>query len=186
MPVMKLKFLILTLMLAGVVVPAYCAENGTQGQADSSWWTLANNHLTEIWDKGNTELLLPAYTWHNRRRYDSDKVKDYNETPWGIGIGKYIEPRPDRRYGLVAITFQDSFNKPEPSAWYSWQALWRTEKDFRPSLGFVAGITCRENYHWIPVPGMAPTIGFDYKSLSVEGLYIPGFDVFFTWLTWRF
>ena len=132
------------------------------------------------------QIMLPVHTWHSRWRYDHDKIKEYNENPWGFGIGKYIEPTPDRRYGLLALTLQDSFNKPEPCVWYSWQALWGKEKDFRYSLGFVAGLTFREDFHWIPVPGMAPTIGLEYKSFSVESLYVPGFDVLFTWLTWRF
>ena len=178
MPLMRLKFFLYIFILIGFVKPACSSE-------DVSVWTEATNHLKDIW-KGNVQMVLPVHTWHNRWRYDHDKIREYNENPWGIGIGKYIEPTPDRRYGLLALTFQDSFNKPEPSAWYSWQALWREGKDFRPSLGFVAGLTCRENYNWIPVPGAAPTVGFDYKSFSVESLYIPGFDVLFTWLTWRF
>ena len=179
---MKLKFLLYTFVFVGLVKMVNATENVS---GDISWWAKASEHLKEIWN-GDLQLVLPVHTWHNRWRYDRDKIKEYNENPWGIGIGKYVEPTPDRRYGLLAITFQDSFNKPEPSVWYSWQALWREGKDFRPSLGFVAGLTCRKNYHWIPVPGIAPTIGFDYKSFSVESLYIPGFDVLFTWLTWRF
>ena len=182
---MRFKFLVIIAFFMGLLSPICRAENTLQEQADVSWWDQTVNHLKQIWD-GNIQLLVPVYTWHNRWRYDRDRIKKYNETPWGIGIGKYIEPTSDRRYGLSVLTFQDSFNKPEPSVWYSWQALWRTGKDFRPSLGFVAGLTCRENYHWIPIPGAAPTVGFDYKSFSVEALYVPGFDVLFTWLTWRF
>lgn len=182
MVLMRLKFLLYIFILISFVNPVYCAEEAS----GDSLWTRATNHLKNIWDDGNMQLVLPVHTWHSTWRYDHDKIKEYNENPWGIGIGKYIEPTPDRRYGLLALTFQDSFNKPEPSVWYSWQILWRKGKDFRPSLGFVAGLTCRENYHWIPVPGAAPTFGFDYKSFSVESLYVPGFDVLFTWLTWRF
>ena len=186
MAVMKLKFWTIAFILTGLIGSVSYAEEIPSESSDSPILGQAVSHLKEIWNDGRTEVLLPVYTWHNRSRYDSDKIKDYNEIPWGIGIGKYIEPTPDRRYGIAALTFQDSFNKPEPTIWYSWQTLWRAGKDFRPSLGFAAGITCRENYNWIPIPGAAPTFGFDYKSLSVEALYIPGFDVLFTWMTWRF
>ena len=144
------------------------------------------DHFSSIWNDGKYQFLLPVQTIHSPLTYSSEKRKDYNDNPWGFGIGKYIEPTPDRRYGLSVLTFQDSFNKPEPSLFYSWQTLWRAGKDFRPSLGFVAGITFRDNYHWIPVPGAAATIGFEYKSFSIDTLYVPGFDVFLTWLTWRF
>lgn len=185
---MRLKLLAWILLLGCCATPAWAdgASDESASPTDVSMWTLATNHIKSIWNDGGIEMLLPIYTWHCPWRYTREKINDYNEWPWGVGIGKYIEPTPDRRYGLVALTFQDSFNKPEPSVWYSWQALWREGKDFRPSLGFVAGVTCRHNYHWIPVPGAAPTVGFDYKSFSMEGLYVPGFDVVFTWMTWRF
>jgi len=176
---MKIRFLSYIVLFLALAKPVYSSD-------DMTLWTQATDHIKEIWDNGRLELALPVYTWHNRWCYDRDKIKDYNENPWGIGIGKYIEPTPDRRYGLLAMKLQDSFNKPELSTWYSWQKLWRPGQDFRPSLGFVAGITFRDNYNWLPIPGAAPTIGFDYKSFSVEALYIPGFDVLFTWLSWRF
>ena len=164
-------------------LPMYAEE---QQGTDLSMFQFVKEHFCNIWNDGKYLVQLPVHTFHSPLTYDADKRKDYNENPWGIGVGKYIEPTPNRRYGLAAITFQDSFNKPEPTLFYSWQHLWRPGKDFRPSLGFVAGITFRDNYHWIPVPGAAPTIGFDYKSFSVDTLYVPGFDVFLTWLTWRF
>ena len=183
---MRLNFLkyIFCLFLVTATLPTFANDIATE--QESSLWDQATTHLKTIWNAGKWDMMLPFYTWHCPWRYSQEKRKEYNEFPWGIGIGKYIEPTPDRRYGFKVMTFQDSFNKPEPSVWYSWQALWREGKDFRPTLGFVAGITARENYHWIPVPGAAPVVGFDYKSMSVEALYLPGFDVVFTWLSWRF
>ena len=187
---MRLKFLTLMLIISCTAAPCVLAENAdttvSETQTDTSLLSKATTHIKTIWNEGGIQMMLPFYTWHMPWRYTSEKRKDYNNYPWGIGLGKYLEPTPDRRYGLMALTFQDSFNKPEPSVWYSWQALWRDGKDFRPSLGFVAGITCRDNYNWIPIPAAAPTVGFDYKSMSVEALYVPGFDVLFAWMSWRF
>ena len=155
-------------------------------EAPVSTYQEVKQHLCSIWQEGRYQALLPIHTYHTPRTYNSEKRKDYNERPWGFGIGKYIQPTPNRRYGLSAMTFQDSFNKPEPTFFYSWQHLFLADKDFRPHIGFAAGITFRDNYHWIPVPGAAPTIGFDYKSFSVNTLYVPGFDVFLTWMSWYF
>jgi len=174
------------LVIFGCLFMCCMATSLSAEEEDVSTYQSIKTHLSRILNDGKYEFLLPINTYHSPLSYSSEKRKDYNERPWGAGIGKYIEPTPDRRYGLAAMTFQDSFNKPEPTFFYSWQALWREGKDFRPSLGFIAGITFRENYHWIPVPGAAPTIGFDYKSFSVNTLYVPGFDVFLTWLSWRF
>lgn len=182
---LKLSFIFLFLCFA---MPAFAdgTSTDTSEVQDVPLLTQFADHLKNIWNDGNIDVMLPIYTWHCPWRYSHEKVKDYNKIPWGFGIGKYLEPTPDRRYGFKIMSFQDSFNKPEPTVWYSWEALWRAGKDFRPSLGFTTGITMRHNYHWIPVPGAAPTVGFDYKSFSMEALYIPGFDVLFTWLAWRF
>ena len=183
---MRLKLPIIIFLLLVSPALANSTSKDTPDVQEVPLLTQLTDHIKAIWNDGNIEVMLPIYTWHCPWHYSRKKIKEYNEIPWGVGIGKYIQPTPDRRYGLTAMVFQDSFNKPEPSVWYSWQALWREGKDFRPSLGFVAGFTSRHNYHWIPVPGAAPTVGFDYKSFSAQGLYIPGFDVFFTWLSWRF
>jgi len=181
----KLFLFIFTLFF--VCAPAQAnAQKDTETEAESSLYQSVKNHLGDIWDNGLYQILFPIHTYHSPLTYNSEKRKKYNENPWGGGIGKYIEPEPNRRYGLSFMTFQDSFNKPEPTFFYSWQHLWRAGKDFRPTAGFVAGITFRENYHWLPIPGAAPTIGLEYKSFSIDTLYVPGFDVFLTWLTWRF
>ncbi len=164
-------------------VYSYAQEDS---ETETSLYQSVKNHFCNIWNSDQYEFLFPINTYHSPLTYSKEKRKDYNERPWGFGIGKYIEPTPNRRYALAFMTFQDSFNKPEPSFFYSWQHLWRAGKDFRPTVGFMAGITFRDNYHWIPVPGAAPTIGFEYKSFAIDTLYVPGFDVFLTWLTWHF
>ena len=166
-----------------VFAPTIAAATGDQ---ETSFFQSIRRHLCSIWTSDKYQVLLPINTFHNPMSYSAEKRRDYNERPWGIGIVKYAQPTPDRRYGLTAMTFQDSFNKPEPSFFYSWQMLWRAKKDFRPTLGIMAGITFRHNYNWIPVPGIVPSFGLEYKSFSVDTLYVPGFDVFLTWLTWRF
>ena len=155
---------------------------GTLKNVFSEW----SNQISNIWYNGSMALIVPVNTWHNRLTYDHSKIKDYNERPWGIGLERYVYDENKDRHGLIAMTFKDSFNKPEPTFLYSYQKRWRKEKDFNPTLGIAAGITFRENYHWLPVPGAAPTFGFDYKSFSLECLYVPIFDVMLTWVTWRF
>ena len=90
------------------------------------------------------------------------------------------------RHRLLALTFQDSFNVAQPTVGYSWQAVWRAEHVLRPTLGFATGITFRKTYHWIPLPAIIPAAGLDVGPLSLETTYLIGFDVLFTWVTWRF
>ncbi len=176
----KLWIIILIISCLSLSVPAMAAEE------EPSLYQSIKEHLATIWNSDRYELLVPINTFHNPMSYSAEKRKHYNNRPWGVGIAKYIQPQPDRRYALAAMTFQDSFNKPEPSFFYSWQMLWPHDKDFRLGFGLMGGITFRENYHWIPIPGIVPTLSFEFKSFSIDTLYVPGFDVALTWLTWRF
>ncbi|MBR5151881.1 MAG: hypothetical protein IKW71_03535 [Elusimicrobiaceae bacterium] len=142
--------------------------------------------LVTTWTEGKLELIIPANTWHNRSHYTHEQIEKYNERPWGIGLAKtYIDPKANR-HRLLALVFQDSFNRPEPTFGYSWQAVWRAEHILRPTLGFVAGVTFRDSYDWIPIPAAIPIAGVDIGPFSLETTYLLGFDVLFTWVTWRF
>ena len=142
--------------------------------------------LSDTWNQGRIELIVPVNTWHNRSHYSKDRIKNYNEHPWGGGLAKTYIDEKDNRHRLLALSFQDSFNNPEPTLGYSWQAVWRAEKIFRPTLGVIAGFTMRKDYNWIPIPAAIPTLGLDIGPFSVETTYVVGFDILFTWVTFRF
>lgn len=154
----------------------------------ASWW----DTVKKTWHSDQWDLIVPVNIWHNRLTYDKDKAKEYNERPWGIGVGKSYLDEEKNRHSLFALTFQDSHDKPEPTFGYSKQWIWRDAADaWRFTLGYMAGITFRDDYHYIPVPLPLPIIGFEYKSFSIENTYIPGLggnngNVLFTWLRWRF
>ena len=183
------KFLWMMIILCASTV--WAAEGAETTKKECSltckWWC----NIKTTWRDGEIEGFLPVNTWHNRWVYDHDKAHSYNERPWGAGIGKYRYDADGDRHRLVAMVFQDSHNKPEPSFAYSWQYLFRKEKTFRPSLGFMAGITFRDDYNWLPIPAVLPAFGFDIGNFSVENTYIPGLGgnnghVLFTWVSWRF
>lgn len=138
-------------------------------------------------------MLIPVNTWHNRLTYDHKKIKEYNERPWGFGIAKTYESRPDIRHSLFAMAFLDSHDDIEPIAGYAWQKLWALDdaRDWRLTAGVMVGITMRSDYDYIPIPAPLPIFGIEYKRLSVESTYVPGFqknsgNILFTWLRWRF
>ncbi len=152
------------------------------------WWDCVKN----TWHSNQWELVVPVNTWHNRFIYEKDKIKEYNERPWGIGIGKSYLDENKNRHSLVALTFQDSHDDPEPTFGYSKQWIWRDTSDaWRFTLGYIAGITFRSDYDYVPIPAVLPVIGFEYKRFSLENTYIPGLgdnngNVLFTWVRWRF
>ena len=160
------------------------AAQGGWGQ--NTFIQTSKQTISTIWNQGRVELIVPVNTWHNRSSYSSEQIRRYNERPWGIGLAKTYVDEKANRHRLLALSFQDSFNKPEPTMGYSWQTVWRVEHTIRPTLGFVAGVTFRDNYHWIPIPAAIPVVGLDIGPFSAETTYLLGFDVLFTWVTWRF
>lgn len=153
---------------------------------ESTFTQTCKDTATSIWTQGRLELIVPVNTWHNRSSYSHEQIKDYNERPWGLGVAKTYIDEKSNRHRLLALTFQDSFNSPEPTFGYSWQAVWRAEHTIRPTLGVVAGFTFRHSYDWVPIPAAIPVAGLDIGPLSVETTYLLGFNVLFSWVTWRF
>ncbi|MDR2902139.1 MAG: lipid IV(A) palmitoyltransferase PagP [Lactobacillales bacterium] len=164
-------------------------ETPTQTAPDIYDRTLTR--IQKIWDTGAYELVVPVNTWHNRQMYDKRKTDSYNERPWGIGMGKYIE-EDDYRYALVAMGFSDSHKNFEPLAGFTFQKLWglNDENTLRVTLGMFLGITCRQDYSYAPLPAPLPILGVEYKRFSIESTYIPGTknngNVLFTWVRLRF
>ena len=142
--------------------------------------------FSTTWQEGRLEVIVPVHTWHNRAHYTKEQIDRWNEDPWGLGLSKTYMDEKSNRHRLLAITFQDSHNKPQPTFGYSWQAVWREEHTVRPTLGFLAGFTMRDELYYIPVPAAIPVAGVDVGSFSWEATYIPFVDVLFTWVTWRF
>lgn len=142
--------------------------------------------VSTTWKEGRLELIVPVRTWHNRANYTHKQIDRYNEEPWGLGIAKTYTDERANRHRLLALSFQDSFDKPEPTVGYSWQAVWRVDHTLRPTLGFAIGVTLRDSYNWIPLPAAIPMIGVDIGPFSAETTYLIGFDVLFGWVTWRF
>ena len=155
-----------------------------------AFWEETKSHFQQILCRGQTELYVPVNTWHNRWTYNHHRVHKYNERPWGIGIGKVLS-EDSYKYSLAAMEFQDSHDKVEPIFAYKWQKVWRADKTVRPTLGWMAGITMRQEYSYLPIPLALPVAGLDIGPFSFETTYIPHLgknkgDVLFSWIQWRF
>lgn len=168
-------------LLSGLMLGSACAAWG-----ENSFTQTAKDNIVTTWKQGRLELIVPANTWHNRASYNREQIDSYNERPWGAGLAKTYTDERDNRHRLLALVFLDSFKQPEPTMGYSWQAVWWADHTVRPTLGFVAGITLRDSYDWIPIPAVIPVVGIDIGPFSAETTYLIGFDVLFSWVTLRF
>ena len=128
-------------------------------------------------------------TWHNRRYYDADKIKEFNEEPWGLGVGKYRYDEKGNWHALYGKAFMDSYNKLEPLVGYSYQKMWRLSENVRLGAGYSVGITMRSDFNYMPIPIVAPLASVECKKLPVQSACIPGGNgngnILFTWLGWQ-
>lgn len=170
---------------AFVVIPAH-AEEGEKGYVASAW-----DNVVRTYEQGGHELLIPTYTWHLPWAYSREKVKEYQNYPYGLGYGRGRFDGKGNYHGLFAIGFQDSHFKPEWMAGYSWKTYWPLGADFKGGLGFIAGVTTRSDYaHYAPVPFVLPAGSIERGRWSLDMTYVPGGKgngnvVFFT-NKWRF
>lgn len=156
---------------------------------NQSWWSGAKESLSQTWQSQDYELYIPVNTWHNRNFYTKEKIDEYNERPWGLGVGKYRFDEDGDWHALYAMAFEDSNNAIEPVAGYAFQKVWRPAEDVRLGAGYTLGLTMRHDMHYIPIPVIAPVFSVAYKQLAVQSTYIPGGNghgnILFTWLRWQ-
>ena len=157
--------------------------------SQASTWS---DHLNSLWESKDYDLMVPANVWHNRLTYSHEKIRDFNERPWGIGFGKHYYDEDKDLHSLAAMIFLDSHSDPEPLAGYQFQKKWYygDAGDFSLGLGYSMGMTARSDYSWVPFPYVAPIFSLQYKNVSIENTYIPGGrgygNILFTWLRIEF
>lgn len=146
--------------------------------------------LSQTWSAEDYELYMPINTWHNRNYYSADKIDQYNEHPWGLGVGKYRFDDDGDWHGLYMMAFSDSHKDLEPVAGYGFQKTWRPSENLRLGAGYTIGLTLRKDFHYLPIPVAAPLFSVEYKQLALQSTYIVGGEgngnILFTWLRWQF
>jgi palmitoyl transferase len=157
--------------------------------ATESMWSRAKDTVAKTWQSEDYELYVPLYTWHNRHFYSDKQIDSYNEYPLGLGVGKYRFDEDGDWHALYAMAFLDSHNDVEPFAGYGFEKIWRPTGDFRIGAGYTVGFTMRQNENYVPMPAILPVASIEYRRLSVQSTYVPGFNgngnILFTWFRWQ-
>ncbi|MCW3480249.1 lipid IV(A) palmitoyltransferase PagP [Neisseriaceae bacterium JH1-16] len=158
--------------------------------AKPGFWQHSWDNIAATWDSDQYELYLPVETWHNRAFYDREKIDEYNERPWGLGIGRYRYDADGDWHAVYAMAFLDSHKDVEPFAGYAFQKIWRPGgDDLRLGAGFTLGMTARSDYSYVPIPVVLPLVSVEYRRLALQATYIPGGhnngNVLFAWLRWQ-
>ncbi|WP_246210705.1 lipid IV(A) palmitoyltransferase PagP [Vogesella oryzae] len=183
-----------------ISVPAFASEAaGQSGKQDDLAANLLESsrragdktleNMAETWGSSDYELYIPLHTWHNRAMYSAEKIRSYNENPWGLGVGKYRYDADGNWQAWYAMAFLDSHHDVEPIVGYGYQKIWRPGGDWRLGAGVTAGLTMRSDYNYVPLPVVLPTVSVEYGRFSLQSTYIPGAagagNVLFTWARWQ-
>lgn len=147
-------------------------------EACESWNGLfkpACKNLYQIATKGDMELYLTGYAWHNRATYSHDRVKNYNENAWGGGLGKGLYDEKGNYQGIFAFAFLDSHKNVEPIVGYSYLKTLHFNQNVNVGAGITAFITARPDiFNNIPFPGILPWASITVYRATLSATYIPG------------
>lgn len=196
--VVSYSFFTLSLLGAGYVqageshiIPPAQTVSG-QVNNDGLWSTFKNN-IAETWNAPQQQdLFLPVLTRHNRHTHSKKQIDGYNEHPWGGGYGVSRYDEKGNWHALYAMAFKDSFNKWEPVAGYGYEKIWQplSDKEFRLGAGYVAAVSARDNYDYVPFPMVLPLVSAGYSRLTFQATYVPGGNskgnVLFGWFRFQF
>lgn len=172
-----------------LIALTFCALSGPSfSQESPGWFQNTTSHLANIWEKGSYEVYVPAYAYHMPFAYSQDKISQYNELPWGLGLGKGLINESGNWEGIYGMAFKDSHNVFEYMVGYGWIPMWNIggNPDWKYGAGGTVFLMSRQDImNYVPFPGILPAVSLSYKDVSVQAAYIPGGrnigNVLFAW-----
>ena len=157
------------LLVAAWAMPAAACE-----APDSLAGSLCQR-LSDTWQQGRNDLLLPFHTHHLRFAYTREQIDHYRENTWGIGYGRSRYDRNGNWHALYAMGFRDSHDKFEPVIGYGYQWMWGSREALHAGLGYTVLVTARSDIaHYAPVPGILPIASVNYGRYGLNMAYVPG------------
>ena len=147
----------------------------THGLLAGEWWDSWKGDLRATWGSDRHSVILPVNTYHVRATYDKERIENYNEIPWGLGVERFYVDARENRHSFYALAFAASYGHVQPVVGYSWEKsfFFDSAHATRLGVGYAAIITARQQNAYIPFPGALPVLSFGYKSLSVQTSWVP-------------
>lgn len=168
--------------LATVLLAASCsamAANSTiENSENEGWWQstkdMVRTKAETIYDQGETSLLLSGYAHHGRSTYTRERIREFNENAWGLGLGKVLRhPNRDEEY-LYALAISDSHYNPQLMAGYAYQWVWPLAGTLEIGAGWSALLISRPDIlHGVPFPIALPLMSIGTPNVKLMASYIP-------------
>jgi lipid IVA palmitoyltransferase len=132
------------------------------------------NTFNNIVDNGRLSLLLSGYAYHGRSTYTSERISEFNEKAWGLGVSKELRDEKDNEEGLQFLVLSDSHKQPQINAVYSYQWMLPLGKKWEAGLGYTAGLFMRRDmFGGLPFPAALPLFSIGTRDTKIIGTYIP-------------
>ena len=158
------------------LLPALCVLLlATPALRAGEWWDSWKADLRATWKSDDYAVMIPFNTYHVRSTYDGDRIKKFNEMPWGLGIERHHTDALRNRHSLYVLAFAESYSHVQPTLGYAWEKnlFLNDSRTARVGLGFNAMLTARQKNYYIPLPGVTPTLSVNYRFLSVQTTWVP-------------
>ena len=153
----------------------------SSAERDGSWggfWEDTKHGSEYIMEEGRTLLVLPTYT--NHPRWDWDNKDQENGYPFGMGLARQVIDEHGNERMFFLVNFVDSNYRIEPMVGYSWVARYPIfNTGWHYGAGYLAGITVRGDYYYLPAPLPLPVAKISNDWFSFYGTFIPFTNVFF-------
>lgn len=147
-----------------------------------SFWQDTVEGSKAIMKDGSSLWIVPTYT--NHPHWDWENRHEENALPFGMGLGRQVIDSRGNERSFYVVGFVDSNYKVEPMIGYQWLARWPLgNTGFHVGAGYLAGITMRDDYMWLPCPLPLPVAKIGTDTVSFYGTYIPFTNVFFFYTT---
>lgn len=159
--------------------PAGLAKSSASRPGDwASFWSDTKEGARYIMENGSDLWVVPTFT--NHPAWNWEDRSEENAYPFGMGLARQvIDDRGNERMFFL-VSFVDSNYRVEPMVGYSWVARWPIgNTGLHWGAGYLAGITMRGDYMWLPCPLPLPVVKVGTDTVSFYTTYIPFTNVFF-------
>lgn len=130
--------------------------------------------FNNIYDNGRLGLLLSGYAYHGRSTYTSERISEFNEKAWGLGVSKVLRDEKDNEEALQFLVLSDSHKQPQINAVYSYQWMLPLGKTWEAGAGYTAGLFMRRDmFGGLPFPAALPLLSIGTRDIKLLGTYIP-------------
>ena len=143
-----------------------------------SFWSDTVEGSKYIMENGQDVFVVPTYTSHPAWAWDDHS--EQNAYPFGMGLARQvIDDRGNERM-FYLVSFVDSNYRIEPMVGYQWVARFPIgSTGLHWGAGYLAGLTMRGDYLWVPCPLPLPVLKIGTDAVSFYTAYIPFTNVLF-------